>query len=67
MFLDENHQRALQGYHSERNNSSSMQGAGLMVTAEVSGHWQHLTQLMVCRSAAVDTFAALPVLDRSAA
>jgi hypothetical protein len=37
MFLDENHQRALQVYHSERNNNSSMQGAGVMVTAEVSG------------------------------
>jgi hypothetical protein len=34
MFLDENHQRALQGY-SGRSNTSSMKGAGVTVVAEV--------------------------------
>ncbi len=34
MFLDENHQKALQGY-SGRINTSSMKGAGVMVVAEV--------------------------------
>lgn len=35
MFLDENHQRALQAY-SGRSNASSMKGAGVTVVAEVS-------------------------------
>lgn len=52
MFLDENHQRALQTY-SGRSNTSSMKGAGVNVVAEVR------PMLAYCRGCAGGLWLAL--------